>query len=313
MKKILIIIPYFGKFPNLFSFWKASAINNPTVNFLLITDNNMKSESNIKVINSSLTDIKNKINLLFDFEISLDSPYKLCDYKPAYGFIFKDEIKNYDFWGFGDIDLIYGDIRYFITEDILSKFKCISGWGHLTLYKNEEECNSFFRKEINETLNFKDVFSSKKQFVFDEYYHGGCSDKWLKEYNNDLYQTTAFDDLIIPRNSWNFKSYGKQEEYNNLIFIYESKNLYRVYNKNNRLIIEKSLYVHLQQRSFIKIKTLNTQSYIMIPNKIIQYKEFDVNYLIQVTKEKKYNILIYKIYKKLKRIHCLRWINFLPY
>jgi hypothetical protein len=30
----------------------------------------------------------------------------------------KDYLKGYDFWGFGDLDLVYGDIRAFLTERV---------------------------------------------------------------------------------------------------------------------------------------------------------------------------------------------------
>ena len=36
--------------------------------------------------------------------------YKLCGCKPFYGVIHKEELRGYDYWGFGDIDLIYGDL-----------------------------------------------------------------------------------------------------------------------------------------------------------------------------------------------------------
>ncbi|WP_333486766.1 DUF6625 family protein, partial [Phocaeicola plebeius] len=140
MKSIIIIIPYFGKLPTLFPFWLQSALNNPTIDFLFITDANIQPMQNIKVINKTFSLLKEEIQSKFNFEIKLETPYKLCDFKPAYGYIFNEQIKGYDFWGFGDIDLIYGNIRNFINDTILNQYSVISGWGHLTLYKNTEEC-----------------------------------------------------------------------------------------------------------------------------------------------------------------------------
>ena len=45
----------------------------------------------------------------------VNSPYKLCDYKPVYGLIFDEDLQDYDFWGHCDVDLIFGDIRKFIN------------------------------------------------------------------------------------------------------------------------------------------------------------------------------------------------------
>ena len=44
--------------------------------------------------------------------------YKLCDFKPFNYQIHTEILSQYEFWGFGDIDLIFGDLRI-----ILSKLK----------------------------------------------------------------------------------------------------------------------------------------------------------------------------------------------
>ena len=38
MKKIIIIIPYFGKLPKIYAFWRQSALNNPSIDFLFVAD-----------------------------------------------------------------------------------------------------------------------------------------------------------------------------------------------------------------------------------------------------------------------------------
>ena len=50
MKKITIIICYFGKLPNYYKIWEYSAINNPTINFLLVTDQKIKSKEKWETI-----------------------------------------------------------------------------------------------------------------------------------------------------------------------------------------------------------------------------------------------------------------------
>ena len=58
--------------------------------------------------------------------ISFDSAYKLCDFKPTFGTIFAEYLNEYDFWGNADIDLIYGNIRRFLTEELLSEYDVIT-------------------------------------------------------------------------------------------------------------------------------------------------------------------------------------------
>lgn len=278
MKSIVVIIPYFGKFPPIFKYWLESAYNNSTIDFVIITDQTIPSRNNVKIINLYFSDLKEKIASLFNFEIKLENPYKLCDFRPAYGFIFKDEVENFDFWGFGDIDLIYGDIRSFLTDNILNNYWMISGWGHFTLYRNIKECNTFFMKEIKGFLNYKFVFGNSKNFAFDEYWHKGVGDMWKAVYPEKVWDSKLFDDIMVPHNSLNFVSIFHPECSRNLIFLYSKKQLYRVYiNSENCLVKEPILYAHFQKRSDLSSKTENTSDYIVIPNKIIDYEDINID------------------------------------
>jgi len=96
-------------------------------------------------------------------------PYKVCDFKPAFGKIFWEFINNYDFWGYGDIDLIYGDIRNFITHDLLENYEVISpdfGFlpGHFSIIQNKPELIDLFL--ICDT--YKKVFEDERCYCFDE-------------------------------------------------------------------------------------------------------------------------------------------------
>ena len=113
-----MIIPYFGKLPNYFDLWLESVRHNLDYNFLIITDEEIENNlpENVRVIKSSFEDLVKKIQSLYPFKISLKSPYKLCDYRPAYGEIFKEELVKYDFWGYCDVDLIFGSINHFTVH-----------------------------------------------------------------------------------------------------------------------------------------------------------------------------------------------------
>lgn len=57
-----------------------------------------------------MDEIKVTASEKLSFAVNIGYPYKLCDFKPAYGFLFPEIIKRYDFWGHGDIDVVYGNI-----------------------------------------------------------------------------------------------------------------------------------------------------------------------------------------------------------
>lgn len=39
------------------------------------------------------------------------SPYYLVEFKPALGWLFREYLKNYSHWAFGDLDVLFGDMR----------------------------------------------------------------------------------------------------------------------------------------------------------------------------------------------------------
>lgn len=83
------------------------------------------------------------------------SAYKLCDFKPMYGVIFSDYLHQYDLGGMCDVDMIFGSLKTFLNDDILSKFDKIYQLGHLTLYRNNLEVNE--RYKLDGYLNWKKV------------------------------------------------------------------------------------------------------------------------------------------------------------
>lgn len=124
---------------------------------------------NVFIIKKSLQEIKDEAKKKLGFQVSINYPYKLCDFKPAYGFLFYEIIKGYDFWGYTDIDIIFGNIRSFITEQILHHYEFISVrndilTGYFQLYKNTKKLRTLFMQ----SANYKQVLSSHKHFCFDE-------------------------------------------------------------------------------------------------------------------------------------------------
>ena len=302
MKSIIIVIPYFGEFPSYFKFWLHSAYNNPTVDFLLITDCELESKKNVKAIKIKFEEFAELIKSKFDFNVCIEKPYKLCDYKACYGYLFPEYINEYDFWGFGDIDLIYGDIRSFFTKKVLEKYYVISGWGHLTLYKNNNYCNEFFKVKTEGFQYYKEVLSRNKGLAYCEFNHMGLSDHWRYLHPDKIWDSRLFDDIRVPSLSFNFISEFHNKHSKNLIFEYENKNLYRIYtNLSGNIIREKTLYVHFQQRGFMKILTNNTNNYFIVPSKFIDIEQITIRKLEQWTKPRNIKRIIWNFKNRLKR------------
>jgi hypothetical protein len=90
----------------------------------------------------------------------LQRAYKLCDFKPTYGDLFSEEIKE-PFWGFGDIDMIWGRLDPFMTPDVF-EYDVVSGDPHrlcgaFTLFRNAPEITTLYRSVPNFENTFMDT------------------------------------------------------------------------------------------------------------------------------------------------------------
>lgn len=172
LTSIASITCWYGEYPWYFPYFLHSCSFNPTVDFHIITDNQTQLDDkpdNVKIIYKTLDEIKLSASQKLGFTVNIDYPYKLCDFKPAYGFLFPEIIKNYDFWGITDIDIVYGSIRNFMTEEILNEYDIISSrhdyiTGSFCLFRNNDYVNQLFMK----SKHYKMVFSSTVHFCFDE-------------------------------------------------------------------------------------------------------------------------------------------------
>ena len=170
---IAIIIPYFGKWPKWIDLFFDSVKCNPTVDFYFYTDcpiaENVKMVSNIYITNCSFEKYCDLVSNCLSINFHPSSPYKLCDLKPFYGFIHKDVLRNYDFWGFGDLDLVYGNIRKFYTDEFLARYDVVSNHfdkisGHLALFRN----NDFNRNSCFMISNWREKLVCERNLTLDE-------------------------------------------------------------------------------------------------------------------------------------------------
>ena len=285
ISKICLIILYFGKMPNYFEYWLESCKYNPTINFLIFTDDYTKYNypNNVKIIYITFEKLKKIIQSKFDFEISLEKPYKLCDYKPAYGYIFSDYLKEFDFWGHCDLDIIFGNIRKFLPKEI-KKYDKIFEFGHFSLYKNTNNINKSFMKykdSISKKFIYIDTFTTNESLFFDEigkykngiisFYNQDKSIKMFKNYNVVADISVVYNNLIVESNKQDGKCIFEFNVENDVSRI----NAY--YLNRKELRVKEYMYLHLQKRN-IKIESHYRKNILIIPNKIIddKFKEKDI-------------------------------------
>ena len=264
MDKIVFIVPYYGKFPGYFREWAYTAgyLKEQNIDFLLITDIeiNFKLPRNINVINLSFQELVKKAQAKFDFKLGLTTPYKLCDFKAALGYVFENEIKEYAFWGNCDIDQIWGDVRAFITQEILDKYDRIQFLGHFILYRNCSKINKMFMMS-GAIYDYKKVFSDTMHYSFCE--HSGMM-KIAVENNILNYLKINYADLS-PR--YTRMIISRQPNYKYQILFWEKGKVYRKYiDQNGQIGSDEYMYFHFQRKN---PKTLPCWREGSAPNRII--------------------------------------------
>jgi hypothetical protein len=176
MNKACILLPYFGKWPPYMDVYLKGCANNPNVDFIFFTDAGPlpNAPDNVKLHPLTLKEFNALVSKQFNITARIESAYKVCDVRPAFGLLFEEFIKSYDFWGWGDIDLVYGRLDAFFTSNHFKEFDILSGrkfWvsGALCFIRNTPEVNTMFL----ENEDYKANFTRAQHTSFSE-----CGKKW---------------------------------------------------------------------------------------------------------------------------------------
>ena len=185
MKSITFLIPYFGKWPIWFSAFLISCQKNASIKWVFFTDcdTNIALPENVIIYKTTLKKVKILAESKLNTKITLNNPRKLCDLRPAYGKIFEDYIGETDFWGFCDVDVIWGDIRKFITNEILESNDIVSSRkeaisGHFTLFRNIDFVINYYKKlpQYNHILSQEEYMWAEEQILTN----------YLKEHKSEI-------------------------------------------------------------------------------------------------------------------------------
>ena len=307
MEKVVFIIPYFGKFNNYFQLFLNSCAYNKNFEWLIFTDDtrDFKYPVNVKVIYTTFDRLKNRIQELFDFPIILNNPYKLCDFRPAYGLIFEEYIKEYQFWGYCDTDVIWGNISDFIKDEDLMKYDKICVFGHCNLYKNNKKMNNLFKVNLNNEERYKIVMQRNRTNSFDEEFNGSINNIIEQEnlkmrYREDQANIyTKSSDFRLTSLNKDRKTYTI-EKLKKAFFVWDNGNLFRYILENDKVYVKKYMYIHLQSRKMrVNLTNLYRNKYKIIPNAFdeLEISDIDKNTFKKI-KIKHFNLHYFKLRSK---------------
>lgn len=316
MKKCCFIVLYFGKMPSYIEVFLKSCSYNSDYDWLIITDDRRpyKFPNNVFVRYLTFEEIRKKFQSKFDFKISLEDPYKLCDYKPAYGYIFEEFIKDkYKFWGHCDIDIICGNLNKFMTDAILEKYDRIFELGHMILYKNTYENNRIFMKEYDGKLLYKMAFQNPKIDVFDEFFFEKENIRTLfidnkkKMFSEDYSFNIKSSMTKFVRTKFDYKKQAFiDEKFIQALYVFDRGRIFRYYIKDRKLIKEEYMYMHFQDRKMtLNKKILLNDIFKILPNRFEKLEVGNVTiYNFNKIKKKKicFHVFEKKVNNKIKHL-----------
>jgi hypothetical protein len=165
---IRLVVPHFGPLPPYLSLTLRSMACNPDVSWLVLTDQTVPDPPpNVVVQACQFGDLADRFRGHFDFPVSLEQPYKMCDFRPAFGEIFAAELTGYDFWGYCDLDLVFGRIRDHLPPAAYEADKVLFH-GNFQLYRNTPQAAGWYRHEVDK-VNYRDALSRPEAMHFDEW------------------------------------------------------------------------------------------------------------------------------------------------
>lgn len=310
MKRGVFIIPYFGSLPYYFPLWMHTASYSKRFDFWIFTNDRsvVSKATNVKIFYQSFEEFTRSVQSNFDFRLGLTTPRKLCDFKPTYGFVFEEQISQYDYWGFCDVDLLWGDIDNLVPLD--NGFDKLYVHGHMTLLKNTPEMNRLFMKPVKGYESYVSLLSAEENHVFDEpsdglninliAQHEGIKsyfDYKLADINpfSYLFRIASYDYLSVCKKGRLVTFPSKKK----MLFYWQEGNLEKFeLNDDGSISHESVRYFHFQKRELkIEKGVESAKSFIVIPNRVVTYTgDIDASVIDRMVKNK----LIYPKYYKLK-------------
>jgi hypothetical protein len=174
--KALLILPYFGSFGPWFPLYLHSLGNQHTLDLLLLSDAEPpKLPANARRVEMTFDELRELATERLGTPVRLHRTRNICDLKPAYGMVFQEFTQGYEYWAFGDEDVLYGDVDGMLRPHLDGTIDLVipgtnsarmqgSTQGHLTVLRNDPRTNELAIRDPA----YKQVLVSHEHWAYDE-------------------------------------------------------------------------------------------------------------------------------------------------
>lgn len=252
MNNVCIILPYFGTFPTWVDVFLMSCRKNVTIDFHIITDVQREEKESPNIVFHYITFKEMQQRVRERLKAVLPSAYKLCDYKPCYGYLFDELIQGYEYWGYCDMDTVLGDVRSFLEKLHYQQYDRLFQHGHFTLYRNNEEINTLFRKPVPKGLPPMIHFDSVRKTSYCMHY-----DEVGMNLLSSYYDLKFCKEEVSFDVSYFYEPFRLSTMPNEMLCltVYDRGHIITYTLEKNTIQSFESMYIHFQKRKMNSLKT----------------------------------------------------------
>lgn len=247
VRRVALIVVWHGPFPSFFDLFLASCATNPDYTWLIFGDHSGHdgAPANVRFLPLSLDDMNRRIRDALGVETRITRPYKACDLRPMFGLLFADHLRGFTHWGHCDLDIVWGRLSDFLTDDLFARSPRLQQSGHLSIYRNDAEVNRFFMLEAPRTVTWRGVLAHPDYaFYFDE---AAGINRILEHHGVPKAPVQPVADVIaVPAR---YRLYGR-ENHRLQAFYWRDGRVFREFvdEATGRCGRDEFLYIHLQKR-----------------------------------------------------------------
>jgi hypothetical protein len=229
--KVILIQLWLGTIPDYFWHHYETTKNLKNVDFLLLTNDDISIESkNYRIVKIPSHWIEEKVSSMLECDYKITNFKKINDLKSSYGELFEDYIEGYDYFGFYDIDTLFGDLNKWIFPhipeyDVVSFADSVFHnrlGGPLTVIRNTYEFRRLYRKEIE---RFKETLNHDSIDAFEEH-------ELTRIFNQHCRVKLIYDSINCETNNGGKNTYDGFWSGGQIFVSGEEKLLYHFYRKD---------------------------------------------------------------------------------
>jgi hypothetical protein len=243
-----MIVCYFGSLPGWFPVFARSCGANPWLTVTVVGDARPPAGSpgNVVHVPMSFDEVVRRVDRLIGGGAAIVRPYKLCDVRPAYAEIFPELVDGFDWWGWGDVDVVHGDLTAAVADGLRGPYSMLLTQGSLCLCRNTPQMRQLYRGTAPDAPTFDEVVRDPANRIFDEApgLHRIAASQNVPVFRN----ATAADVNSSPHRMTLANPWFGEADYPHQVFVWREGRVFREAWDGDRFLRREFGYVHLQKR-----------------------------------------------------------------